>query len=334
MEIASLAENELGNPEKAIDAWKAILRTNTDGPQAEQARTALKRLYARTQKWNALLDLSKEEVDRLPEGDIAGRIDGLKSVVQIYRDQLKLDVMVINTYNSILGLDPKNEEALDSLAEKYEELSRWNDLVAILNRKAENEALPIAHRAGIYKRIASLWVDRFGNYAQAVKPLERILDLTGPASPAGADAASQLKDIYTRRRQWRALISLLGREAETFAPTGRREHLSEMARLAAERLGDNKLAIQMWNRVLELPGSVADPDAAASDLPRVFESLAHPLRAREALLGARRHLSAPAAARRRAGSRSARARKARLPLRRSLASAGTGRGCLSRHPKF
>ena len=44
------------------------------GPDVEaaQARTALARLYRRTEKWNALLDLMKDEIERLPEGDVAG----------------------------------------------------------------------------------------------------------------------------------------------------------------------------------------------------------------------------------------------------------------------
>jgi tetratricopeptide (TPR) repeat protein len=58
VEIAEMAESELGNPEKAIDAWKAIARSTSE-TEAAAARAALRRLYRKTEKWNALLDLMK-----------------------------------------------------------------------------------------------------------------------------------------------------------------------------------------------------------------------------------------------------------------------------------
>src|SRR4051812_11524478 len=60
VEIAELAEAQ-NNPEKAIEAWKQHLRQD---PTSQQARTSLARLYRKTEKWNALLDLMKEEIER------------------------------------------------------------------------------------------------------------------------------------------------------------------------------------------------------------------------------------------------------------------------------
>ena len=50
LEIAELAEAQ-NNPEKAIEAYKQHLRQD---PTSVQARSALARLYRRTEKWNAL----------------------------------------------------------------------------------------------------------------------------------------------------------------------------------------------------------------------------------------------------------------------------------------
>ncbi len=260
IEIAQMSEAEMGNSEKAIDAWKAILRTE---PDSADARDSLKRLYARTEKWNALLDLMKDELDRLPVDDVEGRVARLLQIVEIYRDRLKLDVMVINTYNSILALDPDNVEALDALASKYEALGRWNDLIVVRSREAELPATTAARKVAVLREVAALWIDRFGNYAQAIKPLEQLLEIAVPGSPAMADAVERLKEIYTRRRQWRALIGLLGKELEMLPLERRRRHLAEMAGIASDRLGDARLAIQVWNRVLELPGGGGEEDHAA-----------------------------------------------------------------------
>ncbi|HTJ43734.1 MAG TPA: tetratricopeptide repeat protein [Kofleriaceae bacterium] len=260
IEIAELAESSGGSPEKAIEAWKQMLRAD---PSSAEARTSLERLYRKTEKWNALLDLMKEEIDRLPESDTRGRIDRLLEVVDIYRDRLKLDVMVINTFNTILKLDPDHPRALDELAAKYKQLGRWNDLIGVLSKKAELGGAPVAERVAILREVADLWSERFGNFAQAIRPLERLLEL----SPTDADALARLKDIYTRRRQWRQLIGLVQKEADAAHGADRRAKQSEMARLAAERLGDSRLAIEIYNQLL----AESDP---SSDLTEALAALA------------------------------------------------------------
>ena len=269
VDIAKVAEFDAANPDKAIDAWKLILRGD---PDASDARDALKRLYAKTEKWNALLDLMKEDVDRRPKDDVEGRIQGLLEIVEIYRDRIHLEVMVINTYNAILALDASNVVALDALADRYKQRGQWNDLITVLSRKAAIEAVDTQTRVALLREVASLWIERFGNFAQAINPLEQIIEL----QPGDASSISSLKEIYGRRRQWRALVALLGREAAVVEPMARRPILGEMANLAAERLGDAKLAIEIWNRVLELgdPGELQSrpsPIEALVSLASLYE---------------------------------------------------------------
>tara|TARA_R110002073_G_scaffold24260_9_gene82156 strand:- start:70410 stop:81644 length:11235 start_codon:yes stop_codon:yes gene_type:complete len=266
VELAQLSEGSMDNPEKAIDSWKSILRSD---PTNIEASESLRRLYERTGKWNALLDLIKDQVEKLPADDTEGRVQGLLEVVEIYRDRLNLDVMVINTYNSILTLQPSNVDVLDALGEKYRELGRWNDLIAVLTRKAHLETLGLDVRAALLSEVAALWIDRFGNYAQAIKPLEELLVMDA----THVEAIARLKEIYTRRRQWRALIELLGREALSLDVNERRTHYASMAALAGTKLGDSRLAINIWNQVLELPGSTTDPDDIAPDAPAAYDAL-------------------------------------------------------------
>src|SRR5690606_3924543 len=85
-------------------------------------------------------------------------------------------------------------------------------------------------------------------------------------SPGDGDALARLKEIYTKRRQWRALVDVLGREASVLPPAERRAKQAEMARLAAERLGDNRLAIEIYNTILAEggPGGAAHPETLAA----------------------------------------------------------------------
>lgn len=261
LEIAELSESQLATPDKAIDAWKQLLRSD---PTSTEAREALKRLYRKAEKWNPLLDLLKDEIERRPESDVRGKVERLYEVVAIYRDSLRQDPMVLNTYNAILRLDPEDRRAVDELAAKYRAMGRWQDLIGVLGKKAELGAVPVAERAAILRETAELWIERFGNFAQAIRPLERLLELAPADSPLVAEAVTRLKDIYTRRRQWRQLIGLLGREADAAVGDDRLHKLSEMARLAAERVGDTRLSIEIHNRVIALhPGGGGDDTLAA-----------------------------------------------------------------------
>ena len=125
------------------------------------------------------------------------------------------------------------------------------------------------------------------NHNQAVKPLEELYAI----DPADADTVGKLRDIYSKRRSWRALLDLERKELERLkSPGGAADaRLGEMAKLAADRLGDAREAIAIWNRVLE---GAPDDGEALADARRT-------VRARPALAGAHRDLEAAGAPKRR-----------------------------------
>ncbi|HEY2747131.1 MAG TPA: hypothetical protein VGL86_21055, partial [Polyangia bacterium] len=261
VEMAQLAEKSSGAAEKAIDLWKGVLKQD---PAQPEAVAALKRLYQKTEKWNALLELLKEAVEALPKDDVDGRVVKLMEVVAIYRDKLNLDVMVINTYNHVLTLKPDHADALAALAAKYEAMGRWNDLIGVLQRTVDVSA-DAREKSKLLRRIAGLWIDKFSNHNQAVKPLEELYAI----DPADPDTVGKLRDIYGKRRSWRALLDLERKELERLGkPDEKRARLGEMAKLAADRLGDAREAIAIWNRVLE---SAPDDGEGLSMLAGLYE---------------------------------------------------------------
>lgn len=254
-EIAELAES-LGNFEKAIEAWKQHLRKD---PASARARAALERLYRRTEKWNALVDL-------LNEASATPDIDRLFQIAEIYRDHLKLDSMVIQTYQAILKIDPTHTRAAEELAARLRALERWNDVIALLTHRAQHPATPEAERLKLLREVADLWAGRLGNAANAIGPLEQIVAL----APTYGDALVRLKEIYAKRRQWRQLIAVLDKEAATLPERDRVAKRSEMARIAAERLGDTRFAIELYNRVLT-EASESDVRPALAALADLYE---------------------------------------------------------------
>ncbi|MEZ4464566.1 MAG: hypothetical protein R3F43_08685 [bacterium] len=68
---------------------------------------------------------------------MARKIDGLRRLVRVYAQHLDSDAQVVRFYAQILGLDPDDAEAQEVLIEKYEAMRKWQDLVAILQRQAD-----------------------------------------------------------------------------------------------------------------------------------------------------------------------------------------------------
>jgi len=249
VELARAAQ-AIGATERAIDAWKAVQRID---PSHAEAGSALRDLYRRGEKWNALVEVMRAELEALPaksedEEIKSRRVALLRELIAIYRDQLKLDVMVINTYNALLEEEPGDRGALDELAKTYEGMGRWNDLIKVLERQAEAATDPV-DQVDLYMRVARLWIDRFANYNQATKPLEQVIEV----EPEHREALSQLKTIYTKKRSWKALYAVLQKEAALASDPEARLHMKiELAKLAGDRLHRNADAIVLWREVLEV----------------------------------------------------------------------------------
>ncbi|MCD6497835.1 MAG: tetratricopeptide repeat protein [Deltaproteobacteria bacterium] len=243
VEMAELAEINMEEYERAIDMWKGVLRL---APDHQGAATALRRLYRRTEKWNALLEVIKDEVAALSDDDVDGKVSRLLEMVDIY-SKLRVDVMVVNTYNAILEIQPGNLDVLSALAERYESAGRVNDVINVLYKQAAVAQSP-GERKALLRRIASLWTDRVGNHAKAIEPLEEILSI----DPADREALAALRAIYEKRRNWKGLLDLHVRELQLVSGEEKLSMLKTMAELAQKRLGDTGRAIAIWNQVLEL----------------------------------------------------------------------------------
>ena len=71
IEMAKVAERRPQLLEKAIDAWKTLLRLR---PGLPEAVAALRPLYIKAEKWNALLELLKDQCEALPADEIDQKV--------------------------------------------------------------------------------------------------------------------------------------------------------------------------------------------------------------------------------------------------------------------
>ncbi len=260
-ELARLAE-EGTNATKAIEQWRVVYRQD---PNNEGARDALKRLYRQTGGWNALTDLLRAELERVPADQAAARLSILREVVAIYREHVKSDSALVTVLSQIVALDPTDIQAVRELARVYEALGRWRDLLAIQTRLAEVEP-ETGTKAELYRSVARRWLEQFSNVQNAIDAYEQVFALLLDDT----ESRDKLKELYTKRRAYKPLYELLEREASRM-PEGhaRREIWLEMAKLASERLDRGSDASKLYKKVLaEDPAAPGAIDALEKQAER------------------------------------------------------------------
>lgn len=264
-EMADLAEKKLGSLDRAIEVWRSVLRE--DGYDARAAK-ALERLYREGQKWTALVELLKEEFDRVPDRPETKeeRITRLLEIAELYRDQLRLDAMALGMLQKILDINPRHAATIKALADTYGNTNRWNDLLAVYGRlldaaRAEKDT---PRHVDMLRRIAGIWADQLANPSKAMELLGEAMVL----QPGDKESRNMLARIHESRKDWRALIDLRRQELLTTDGGDALALRVELARLFEERLNDRNEAIATWREILDKHGDV---DIALQALLQIYE---------------------------------------------------------------
>jgi tetratricopeptide (TPR) repeat protein len=261
---ASLAlDAERQSIEKGIDAWKKLVGSV---PAAWEPRRELARLYKQAERWKACVEILKEAVDKATWPAPEAKIPPLLEMAEIYRERLKLEVNVIDSYNRILAIQPGNIEVMDALVGQLESSAnpRWPDIISLLRKKAAAVEAP-EEKIALLLRVANLYIERFQNQAEAIKCFEAILEIDA----ANPEAIAYLKQMYEKRRDWDRLIAVLRQEVGRIEDTSERaRRWAEVAKLATEKLKKVPVSIELWSKVLEIDNSDAE---ALAELEKLYE---------------------------------------------------------------
>ena len=264
-EMAQLAQERLGSTDRAIEVWRSVVREDGGDPRAV---AHLERLYREGKKWTALVELLKDEFDRLPDDAESKplRIAKLLEITELYRKELRLEAMALATLQRILDIDPRHQGSLEVLADTFAVGKRWNDLLGVYQRlrDAAKEDGDAEAEAKVLRKVAQIWVDKLGNPQRALEPHAELLGLL----PGDREAREMIAKIHEQRKDWRALISLRREELAEREGDEALELRLDLARLAEDKLGDRREAIAGWNAVLEHHG---ENDKALEALARLYE---------------------------------------------------------------
>jgi tetratricopeptide (TPR) repeat protein len=270
-ELARLAEGQK-DAQKAIEQYKSLLRQN---PDDAESRERLKGLYRKTQGYNALVELLRQQLERTDATDAAKRLEILREVASLYRTSIKSDTALVSALNQILQIDDTDIDTVREVIGLYEKLGRARDLLASQQKLAELVPDP-TEKADLFRMIARRWLEQFSNVQNATSAFESLLAVV----PGDAEACRNLSELYKKRRAWPQLFELYRGQIATLEGAEKLALMTEMAQLAAERLNRGDEAAKLYREILAFDsGNMQVLDALerhaerAKDWPTLAEAL-------------------------------------------------------------
>jgi len=216
---ASICDGPLGDRDRAIAVYEAILDLGLDGP----AITALERLYRDAARWGDLVALHERE---LGEGQSTGdrRATLHHALGRVFERELGETERAFESYAAALDVSPTHEATVESLervvAQKTDRASaaraaqmleavylareEWKKVMGAIEARLDGSEDP-EERRELLRRLAKLHEERDGNHRAALDVMARLLaeDVTDEATWAelerlatAASAEDRLAEIY------------------------------------------------------------------------------------------------------------------------------------------
>lgn len=274
VELAHVAEAELGEPASAVTAYERLLGTRLEAG----ALTALARLYEATGAFAALVGV----LDRLGarEGDPARARELAFRAAELRSSKLPDRAAALDAWRAYAARHGTSREALARLVPLLEHERRWDELAAAL--AAEAALTPIEERAAVLSRLGQLRLARLGDArgaldahreALTIDPNERgsrvAVDRMLSAGELRLAAAEVLEPIARVEGSAPALVRVLeARAALLDDPRRRLAALDEAVDLAHAGLRDPRRALDLAARGLGEALAHA-PEAAPAWIDRV-----------------------------------------------------------------
>jgi tetratricopeptide (TPR) repeat protein len=290
--IAALEEGELGDDAAAIETYKAALEVEEGDLHALEA---LARLYARTERWRDLADLTRRRAEQsaLPEDEARFRMELAKLLIdklgeaQTAIDELQVVVELappgaggpgvdaVHALERLLQTAEHKARVVDILRPIYERADDWRHLVAV-NEERLGLAGDDGERIGILRETAKLWEERGGEKSRAFDAMRVAWTL----DPEDGDAREQLDRLASATKRWDDLAAAYETALGKTDGAAKRELLAALAQLHDTKRDDPRQALAAWDRLFALDETEVEPleqmDALAtllSDWPTLVRVL-------------------------------------------------------------
>ena len=236
--VAQIYETELGDPERALDAYVAA---RSAGDRREEVHEATARLAERLGRWALCAEALVAWAESATEQEV--RAEVLVQAAGVFVEHLHDGPAAEAALEQVAALAPEHPRALAILGRVREEGGSYEQAVALFERAASQEP-DRSEQSALLTRAAVALMEHGNDEDRAADLLVRAL----AADPGHRDANERLVDVYVRREQWADVEALLDRElqsaqTETDADDDRVAALQTQLARAALALGNADKAL-------------------------------------------------------------------------------------------
>ena len=248
-----------GDEDGAIAAFGEVLARS---PGFLPAASHLERLHVDREDWNGVLSALEVVAD-------GARAKSVRTGAEARTQRLLSDKGVTSDsafefYRKLNEREPDNLVALRGLGGIHLSRGEFDEAEGHLTRLAELAAEP-AERAEAASQLGRIALDAHGDTEAAVSRFEEALEHQGSHRPA-LDA---LRKLHTEAENWTSLVGVVAREANAAPEEGRVPFFAEIARIWQDRIGNSKVAVSSWQKVLQSEPGHAE---AAERLLALYEA--------------------------------------------------------------
>jgi len=242
--LAKTFEDELGDIDKAVETYRYVLSVEA---LDTEALANLDRIYLSIESWADLAQVLEMRV-KAPADDLE-LVDLYARLGEVYEIRLGDIPNATIAYRRIFdGLDKTHDGAIQALARIYSGQGAWVELNTVYERELENASGDVAE-AEIRAKLAHLAAERLHDASRAIDTWKIVLDLRGE----DPEALTALANLYEQQQAWRELVDILERQFDIAASDDDRVNiLTRRARTFEGRLQRDDLALEDWNRVLDI----------------------------------------------------------------------------------
>ncbi len=264
---ASSFEKELRDRPRAIEALVQALAVR---PRDPEVVTALNRLYRAESMWPELLDSLRDQCESSSESAVRAALQ--RDIGDILSEKLASYEDALEAYRKALDEAPEDADVVAkvrALGENHEDLraavaavlvpvlertSRFAELAEVLELRLTVETDP-GDRMQTLVSIAEVQETRLGRNSDAEASLLRAL----AERPEAEELHREITRLAEGSGSWARYAEVLGeRAAATFEPELAKELYVRLARVAEERLGDDRRAVEAFVKALEQVGDRAE----------------------------------------------------------------------------
>jgi tetratricopeptide (TPR) repeat protein len=259
VDLGDLLRKHMNEVDQSVSYYKRALAIDA---HLLPALDALETIYTERKETSELVQILRRKVEALTGAE--GLAPTRLRLADLYeRDSGDLE-RAADVYRAVVEHDETNLTALSGLERVYRSLQRWPELVEVLEKQLISVQTE-RDRVGVLLKLATLQEEQFLKFDVAAQRYERALEIDATE----LRAYEGLENCYRRLKQWENLVRCYERHIEEVHGQDEKVRLlAEMGRIHADELNQPELAIDAYQRIIDLQ----DTNVAALDaLAKLYE---------------------------------------------------------------